>query len=94
LAANRRHGCSGAASYLACLRHIWCADATKTWTFRPPTTNHLFKKIRDAVEARELAFFETPAGFALTYAGMITLSGRYAEARDPHVNKNVRVFMN
>ena len=25
-------------------------------------------------------FIETPAGLALTYAGMITLSGRYAEA--------------
>ena len=39
-------------------------------------TNHLFKKIRDAVEGRESRLFlETPAGFA-----GITLSGRYAEA--------------
>jgi malonyl-CoA/methylmalonyl-CoA synthetase len=44
-------------------------------------TNHLFQKIRDAIEGREsLLFLETPAGFALTYAGMIALSGRYAEA--------------
>ena len=44
-------------------------------------TNHLFQKIRDAVERQESRLFlETPAGIALTYAGMITLSGRYAEA--------------
>jgi hypothetical protein len=44
-------------------------------------TNHLFKKIRDAIEGREgRLFLETPAGIALTYAGMITLSGRCAEA--------------
>ncbi len=44
-------------------------------------TNHLFKKIRDAIDGREnRVFLETPAGIALTYAGMITLSGRYAEA--------------
>jgi malonyl-CoA/methylmalonyl-CoA synthetase len=44
-------------------------------------TNHLFQKIRAAVEGRESRLFlETPAGFALTYAGLITLSGRYAEA--------------
>jgi len=44
-------------------------------------TNHLFKKNpRCDQRAREPAFFETPAGFALTYAAMITLSGRYAEA--------------
>jgi acyl-coenzyme A synthetase/AMP-(fatty) acid ligase len=44
-------------------------------------TNHLFQKIRAAVEGRESRLFlETPAGFALTYAEMITLSGRYAEA--------------
>jgi hypothetical protein len=42
-------------------------------------TNHLFKKIRDAIEGRESRLFlETPAGIALTYAGMIPLSGRYA----------------
>jgi hypothetical protein len=63
------------------LLEIWCADATKTRTFRPPMTNHLFQKIRDAVERQESRLFlETPAGIALTYAGMITLSGRYAEA--------------
>jgi malonyl-CoA/methylmalonyl-CoA synthetase len=46
-------------------------------------TNHLFQKIRDAVEGRESrVFLETPAGSALTYTGMITLSGRYAEAPD------------
>jgi hypothetical protein len=93
LTANRRRGYSAAASYLACSRHIWCADATKTWTFRPPTTNHLFKKIRDAVEGRENWLFSKPR-LASTYAAMITISGRYAEARGPHVNKNVRVFMN
>jgi hypothetical protein len=44
-------------------------------------TNHLFKKIRDAIEGRESRpFLETPARFALTYAGLITLSGRYASA--------------
>ncbi len=53
------------------------ADATKTCTFRPPMTNHLFQKIRDAVEGGEKRLFlETPAGVALTYAGMIALSGR------------------
>jgi malonyl-CoA/methylmalonyl-CoA synthetase len=60
-------------TYMACR----CA---KTWTFRPPMTNHLFKNPRCDRRARESAFFETPAGFALTYARMITLSGRYAEA--------------
>jgi hypothetical protein len=44
-------------------------------------TNHLFKKISDAIEGRESRLFrETPAGFALAYTGMIKLSGRYAEA--------------
>jgi hypothetical protein len=44
-------------------------------------TNHLFKKIRDAIEGRESRLFlETPAGIALTYAGIITLSERYAVA--------------
>ncbi|PNE11864.1 MAG: hypothetical protein CR217_06685 [Beijerinckiaceae bacterium] len=44
-------------------------------------TNHRFKKISDAIEGRESRLFrETPAGFALTYTEMITLSGRYAEA--------------
>jgi hypothetical protein len=39
------------------------------------------KKIRNAVKGRENQLFpETPAGFALTYAGVMTLSGRYAEA--------------
>jgi hypothetical protein len=43
--------------------------------------NHLLKKIRAAIKGRECRFFlETPAGFALTYAGMITLSRRHAEA--------------
>jgi hypothetical protein len=36
-------------------------------------TNHLFQKIRDAVEGRQSRLFlETPAGFALTYAEIIT----------------------
>jgi AMP-binding enzyme len=44
-------------------------------------TNHLFKKIRAAIEEGDSRLYlETPAGFALTYAGMITLSGRYAGA--------------
>ena len=44
-------------------------------------TNHLFQKIRDAAEGGEKRLFlETPAGVALTYAGMIALSGRYAVA--------------
>jgi hypothetical protein len=35
-------------------------------------TNHLFQKIRDAVEGQESRLFlETPAGIALTYAGII-----------------------
>jgi malonyl-CoA/methylmalonyl-CoA synthetase len=43
-------------------------------------TNHLFQKIRDANEGRaSRLFLETPAGFALTYAEMIALSGRYAQ---------------
>jgi hypothetical protein len=44
-------------------------------------TNHLFQKIRDAVEGRQSRLFlDTPAGFALTYAEIITLSRRYPEA--------------
>lgn len=44
-------------------------------------TNHLFQKIRDANEGQaSRLFLETPAGFALTYAEMIALSGRYAQA--------------
>jgi hypothetical protein len=39
------------------------------------------QKISDVIEGRESRLFrETPAGFALTYTGMITPSGRYAEA--------------
>jgi hypothetical protein len=41
-------------------------------------TNHVFQKIREATSGRESRLFlETPAGFALTYAEMIALSGRY-----------------
>jgi hypothetical protein len=33
--------------------------------FRPPMTNHLFKKNRDAIDGRKSQLFlETPAGFA------------------------------
>jgi hypothetical protein len=44
-------------------------------------THHLFKKIpqRDR-RARDWLLHEAQAGFALTYAEMFTLSGRYAEA--------------
>jgi hypothetical protein len=43
--------------------------------------NSPVQKISDGIEGRESRLFrETPAGFALTYTWMITLSGRYTEA--------------
>jgi len=60
--------------------HIWCADASKTCIFWPPTTP-VPKKIRAAIEGPESRLpLETLAGCALTWTGMMTLSGRYAEA--------------
>src|SRR5437868_3927272 len=44
-------------------------------------TNHIFRKIRDAMRGRESrTFLETPAGVSWTYAAMEVLSGRYAAA--------------
>jgi malonyl-CoA/methylmalonyl-CoA synthetase len=38
------------------------------------------KKSAPRSKGESRLFLETPAGIALTYEGMITLSGRYAEA--------------